>query len=143
MSNVSIASYVDWPDYDTFLIVSLSVWFVYDPNPLSPNPNPKKPVSDSCHVHGLGRTLTPLNARMVHGWIQLVSFNTGRGRDKNERHRIGKEFNCQWVGFNVETLASCIVGLMRIPKSKCKTFQPLLKWTKWTKMDQSEPNGPN
>ena len=33
---------------------------VYDPNPLRPNPNPKKPVSGSCRVRGLGRTLTPL-----------------------------------------------------------------------------------
>ena len=39
MSNVSIVGYVGWPTYDTFLIVSLSV---YDPNPLRPNPNPQK-----------------------------------------------------------------------------------------------------
>ena len=40
--------------------MSLSGRPVYDPNPLRPNPNPKKPVSGSCRVHGLGRTLTPL-----------------------------------------------------------------------------------
>ena len=34
---------------------------VYDPNPLRPNPNPKKPVSGSCRVRGLGQTLTPLD----------------------------------------------------------------------------------
>ena len=57
MSNMSI---MGWPAYDTFLIVSLSGRPVYDPNPLRSNPNPKKPVSDSCHVRGLGWTLTPL-----------------------------------------------------------------------------------
>ena len=60
MSNVSIASYADWPAYDMFLIVSLSGWPVYDPNQLRPNPNSSKPVSSSCCVHGLGRILTPL-----------------------------------------------------------------------------------
>ena len=60
MSNVSIAGYAGWPAYDTFLIVSLSGRLVYDPNQLRPNPNPKKPVSGSCRVRGLGRTLTPL-----------------------------------------------------------------------------------
>ena len=62
MSNVSIAGYAGWPAYDTFLIMSLSGWPVYDPNPLRPNPNPKKPVSGSCRVRGLGWTLTPLLA---------------------------------------------------------------------------------
>ena len=57
MSNMSI---MGWPAYDTFFIVSLSSRPVYDPNPLRSNPNPKKPVSDSCHVRGLGWTLTPL-----------------------------------------------------------------------------------
>ena len=38
---------------------------VYDPNPLRPNPNPKKSVSGSCRVRGLGRTLTPLYAGPV------------------------------------------------------------------------------
>ena len=57
---MSIAGYAGWPAYDTFLIVLLSGRPVYDPNPLRPNPNPKKPVSGSCRVHGLGRTLTPL-----------------------------------------------------------------------------------
>jgi len=33
---------------------------VYDPNPLRLNPNPKKPVSGSCRVRGLGRALTAL-----------------------------------------------------------------------------------
>ena len=47
MLNVSIAGYAGWPAYDTFLIVSLSGRPVYDPNPLRPNPNPKKPVSCS------------------------------------------------------------------------------------------------
>ena len=61
MSNVSIAGYAGWSDYDTFLIVSLSGQPVYDPNPLKSNPNSKKSVSGSCHVHGLGWTLTPLN----------------------------------------------------------------------------------
>ena len=53
-------SIMGWPAYDTFLIVSLLGRPVYDPNPLRSNPNPKKPVSDSCHVRGLGWTLTPL-----------------------------------------------------------------------------------
>ena len=60
MSNVSIAGYAGWPTYDTFLIVSLSGQSVYDPNPLRPNPNPKKPVLGLCRVRGLGRILTPL-----------------------------------------------------------------------------------
>ena len=60
MSNVSIADYAGWPACDTFLIVSVLGWPIYDPNPLRPNPNPKKPVSGSCRVRGLGRTLTPL-----------------------------------------------------------------------------------
>lgn len=73
---------------------------------------------------------------MVHGWTQLVSFNSGTGRDnKTERNIIGKEFNCQWVGFTVETLANSIFGHMKIPKLKCKTIQISLKWTK---LDQSE-----
>ena len=33
---------------------------IYDPNPLRPNPNLKKPMSGSCRIHGLGRRLTPL-----------------------------------------------------------------------------------
>ena len=41
--------------------MSLSGRPVYDPNPLKPNINPKKSVSGSCRVHGLGRTLTPLS----------------------------------------------------------------------------------
>ena len=60
MSNVSIVGYTGWPAYDMFLIVSLSGWPVYDLNPLRSNLNLKKPVSDSCRVRGLGRTLTPL-----------------------------------------------------------------------------------
>ena len=61
VSNVSIAGYAGWPVYDPFFIVSLSGRPVYDQNPLRPNPNPKKPVSGSCCVRGLGRTLTPLS----------------------------------------------------------------------------------
>ena len=49
-----------------FLIVSFSGRPVYDPNPLRPNPNPKKPVSGSCRVRELGRTLTPLVKLEVH-----------------------------------------------------------------------------
>ena len=60
MSNVSITGYASRPAYDTFLIVSLSSRPVYDPNPLRSNLNPKKPVSGSCRVCELGRTLTPL-----------------------------------------------------------------------------------
>ena len=60
MSNVFIAGYASWPAYDIFLIMLLSGWPVYDPNPLRSNPNLKKPVSGLCRVHGLGRTLTPL-----------------------------------------------------------------------------------
>ena len=56
-------SIANWLDYDTFLIVSLSGQPVYDPNLLRSNPNPKKPVSSSCRVRGLGQTLTPLPAR--------------------------------------------------------------------------------
>ena len=44
---MSIASYVGWPTYDTFFIVFLSGWSVYDPNSLRSNPNPQKPVSCS------------------------------------------------------------------------------------------------
>ena len=43
-----------------FLIVSLLGRPDYDPNPLRSNPNPKTPVSGLCHVHGLDRTMTPL-----------------------------------------------------------------------------------
>ena len=60
MSNVSIAGYAGWPAYDTFLIVSLSDWPIYDLNPLRPNSNPKKFVLGSYRVHELGWTLTPL-----------------------------------------------------------------------------------
>ena len=47
MSNVFFAGYAGWPAYDTFLIMSLSSWPVYDPNSLRSNPNSKKPVSCS------------------------------------------------------------------------------------------------
>ena len=57
---MSIAGYAGLLAYDTFLIVSLSGWLVYDLNPLRPNPNLKKLVSGSCCVRGLSRTLTPL-----------------------------------------------------------------------------------
>ena len=60
MSNVSIAGYSGLPTYDTFFIVSLSGRPVYDPNPLRPNPDPKKPMLSSCRVRELGQTLTPL-----------------------------------------------------------------------------------
>ena len=46
--------------------MSLSGQPVYDPNPLRPNPNPKKPVSGSCCVRGLGRILTPLTAHKIY-----------------------------------------------------------------------------
>ena len=46
--------------------MSLSGQPIYDPNPLRSNPNLKKPVSGSCRVCGLGRTLTP-----------LIKYNTG------------------------------------------------------------------
>ena len=36
---MSIASHVNWPAYDTFLIMSHSGWLIYDPNQLRPNPN--------------------------------------------------------------------------------------------------------
>ena len=71
MSNVSIAGYAGWPAYDTFLIVSLSSRPIYDPNPLRPNPNPKKPVLSSCRVHGLGRTLTPLEMIYIYIYIYI------------------------------------------------------------------------
>ena len=66
---MSIAGYAGWPAYDTFLIVLLSGRPVYDPNPLRPNPNPEKPVSGSCRVRGLGRTLTPLVVTHGRGHI--------------------------------------------------------------------------
>ena len=74
MLNVSIAGYASWATYDTFLIMSLSGRPVYDPNPLRPNPNPKKTVLGSCRVHGLGRTLTPLPMvnKTFHTWIVVV-----------------------------------------------------------------------
>ena len=74
MSNVSIAGYASWPAYDTFLIVSLSGRPVYDPNPLRFNPNPKKSVSGSCRVHGLGRTLTPLLTTLYLNFILTLSL---------------------------------------------------------------------
>ena len=52
------------PAYDTFLIVLLLGWPVYDPNQLRSNPNPKKPMSGSCRVRGLGRALTALQRTM-------------------------------------------------------------------------------
>ena len=60
MSNVFIVGYAGWFAYDTFLIVSHSGWPVYHPNSLRHSPNPQKPMSSSCHVRGLGQTLTPL-----------------------------------------------------------------------------------
>ena len=57
---MSVANYAGWHAYDTFLIVSLSGWPVYDPNSLRPNLNLQKPVSSSCCVCRLGQTLTPL-----------------------------------------------------------------------------------
>ena len=50
--------------------MSLSDRPVYDPNPLKPNRNPKKPVSSLCRVRGLGRTLTPLLTQewATHMW---------------------------------------------------------------------------
>ena len=66
MSNVSIAGYASWPAYDMFFIMLLSGRPVYDPNSLRPNPNQKKPVSGSCCVRRLGRTLIPLPDTMRH-----------------------------------------------------------------------------
>ena len=59
------------PLYDMFFIVLHSGRPVYNPNLLRPNPNPQKPVSSLCHVHGLGRTLTPLNKNMKYGHDHL------------------------------------------------------------------------
>ena len=67
---MSIAGYASWPAYDTFLIVSLSGQPIYDPNPLRLNPNPKKPVSGSCRVHGLDRTLTLLLWCIFLHWLK-------------------------------------------------------------------------
>ena len=64
MSNVSITGYAGWLAYDMFLIVSFSSQPVYDPNPLKPNSNPKKPVSGLCRIRRFGRTLTPLTPRI-------------------------------------------------------------------------------
>ena len=73
---MSIVSYAGWPAYDTFLIVSLSGRPVYDPNLLRPNPNPKKPVSGSCRVRGLSRTLTPLLCDMFSlSFIIKIVYN--------------------------------------------------------------------
>ena len=47
VSNVSIAGYAGWPTYDMFLIMLFSGRPIYDPNPLRPNPNPKKLMSCS------------------------------------------------------------------------------------------------
>ena len=96
MLNVSIASYAGWPAYDTFHIVSFSGRLVYDPNPLRSNPNPKKPVSGSCRVHGLGRTLTPLTVRNMHKQIR-----------KSERNPNWWAFNCfQDSCYYLETIKS-------------------------------------
>ena len=73
MSNVSIAGYAGWLAYDMFLIVSLSDRPVYDPNPLRPNPNPKKPMSGSCRVCGLGRILTPL--KKTHNFNEFIYYD--------------------------------------------------------------------
>ena len=66
---MSIAGCTGWPNNDTFFIMSLLGWPIYDPNPLSSNPNPQKPVSGLCRVCKLGWTLTPLlksQAIMTH-----------------------------------------------------------------------------
>ena len=72
---MSIVGYVGSPAYDTFLIVSLSSQPVYEPNPLRPNPNPKKPMLGSCRVRRLGQTLTPLDTRLTYGiyWFLLIT----------------------------------------------------------------------
>ena len=73
---MSIAGYVGWPAYDTFLIVSLSDRPIYDPNPLKPNPNQKKPVLGSYRVCGSSRTLTPLLISMtLKNNINLTQIN--------------------------------------------------------------------
>ena len=61
-----IADYTGWPIYDTFLIVLLSSWLFYDLNLLRLNPNPQKHVSSSCHIRGLGWTLTLLYKSKVN-----------------------------------------------------------------------------
>ena len=68
-----------------FLIVLLSGRPVYDPNPLRPNPNLEKPVSGSCRVRGLGRTLTPLV--VSRGSLQWV----GHGVEKTRREENARE----------------------------------------------------
>ena len=62
-----------------FLIVSLSGRPVYDPNPLRPNPNPKKPVLGSCRVRGLGQTLTPLSLSLVDSLLLIVNLPIKEG----------------------------------------------------------------
>ena len=71
---------------------------VYDPNPLRPNPNPEKPVSGSCRVRGLGRTLTPLpglpdiaNMLYVEGLkVNLLSISQICDQDFMELFSKGK-----------------------------------------------------
>ena len=105
MSNVSITRYMGWPTYDTFLIVSLMDWPVYDPNPLKPNPNPRKPMSGLCRVRGLGRTLIPLNLLrsfkklimliiFIHYNLRLLHFFNHQ-KKKNPRGVIKKLFHLQ------------------------------------------------
>ena len=51
----------------------------------------------------------------------MVDFNkwvliSGRGRNKKKKkNRIGEGLNYEWVEFNEETLANCVVGWMRSP----------------------------
>ena len=128
MLNVFIADYTSWPVYDSFLIVLLLGWPIYDPNSLRPNPNPKKPVSSSCRVRGLDRTLTPLE------WRELLYYV--------------KSSRKQWsvLGFFVELVAGLVLsqllscGLV-LPQFYYTNFQ-LLYWLLkfWTKTKLLEFN---
>ena len=101
MSNVSIAGYAGWPAYDTFFIMSLSGRSIYDPNPLRPNPNPKKLMLDSCCVCELGPTLTPLlSAAYVNKSPRDKREKISKRKDKGGKNMSGigggdSEATCQ------------------------------------------------
>lgn len=72
---MSIGGYEGWPAYDIFLIMSISNRPIYDPNSLRPNLNLQKPVSCSCCVRRLGRTLIPLEFSkfcVFFGWCPFL-----------------------------------------------------------------------
>ena len=64
-------------------------------------------------------------------WYSVVVFPSYRrwciyliskkGRDKKERNLIWEELNYQWVWYNLETLANCVVGQMWSLEYRCKT----------------------